>query len=127
MTEERRHARIAMLKQKKTFADVAKETRLSIATVHAALSNTCTSPKTRQAIVNSLQIELWGLRPTEVRINIPASTGMQFEYPKKQQAIDAAAEFGPDVASRRGRTITFIKTMTFVFRVGSKETQSAKN
>jgi lambda repressor-like predicted transcriptional regulator len=127
MTPERRQARIAMLKQGKAFAGLARETGFSPATIHATLSNTCRSVKARQAIVNALQIELWGLRPTEVHIDVPASAGLQFEYPKKQQAIDAAAEFGPDVVSRRGRTITFIKPMTFVFKVGPQETQSTKN
>ena len=117
MTEARRQARIAMLKQRKTFADVAAQTGLSLATVHAALSNTCVSAKVRQAIVNALQVELWDLRPTERYLHVPLSAGMQIEFLTKKQALEALDELGPDLVSRRGKTITFIKAVTFVAEV----------
>src|SRR5690242_5410872 len=81
MTEARRQARIAMLKQRRTFADLARDTGLSPATIHAALSNTCTSKKVRQSIVNVLQVDLWGLRPTERYLHVPTSLGMRWQFP----------------------------------------------
>ncbi len=126
MTEARRQARIAMLRQRKTFADVATQTGLSLATVHAALSNTCVSVKVHRAIVNALQVELWGLRPTERYLHVPSSWGMQIEFQTKKEALDAVAELG-GVITRRGRTITFVKPVTFVVEIPPEESQSAKN
>jgi hypothetical protein len=117
MTDERRRARIAMLQQCKTIKTVCAETGYARSAIQAALSNAPVSRKLRQAICNSLQIELWGLQPTERYLHIPRSWGMQIEFLNAKHARDAVDELGPDVVTRRGKTITLVKPVTFVVEV----------
>jgi lambda repressor-like predicted transcriptional regulator len=117
MTDARREAKIAMLRQHKTIRTLSTETGFSPATIHAALSNAQVSRKVRQTICNSLQIELWGLQPTERYLQIPSSAGVQIEFLNARRARDAVDEFGLDVVTRKGRTISFIKDVTFVAEI----------
>jgi len=114
MTDTRRSAKTAMLRQRKTIRTISSETGFSPASIHTALSDAPVSRKLRQAICNSLQIQLWGLRPTERYLRVPSSAGMQIEFLSVKQAHEAVDELGLDVVTRKGRTITFIKDVTFV-------------
>src|SRR5690348_9632769 len=131
MTEERRQARIAMLRQRKTFDDLAAETGLSLATIHAALSNTCTTVKARQAITNALQTELWpAVRVTQRFCSLPAGT--EFEFPKTKQADDSSKQLKhqlpPDCVTRRGRVLIFNKPVVMAIDIGkAKHSAKARN
>src|SRR4051812_22509662 len=59
MTEERRKAKVAMLEQGVTFAQLEKETGLTRGTIHNVLSGVCSSARTRQALTDALGVQLW--------------------------------------------------------------------
>src|SRR5215469_11921924 len=103
MTKARRKAKIWLLQQEKTLADIASMAGFAEATIHNALDGRA-SAKTKQAITNSLGIELWDDVPVTKRfITIPP--GVSIEFPEVELAHEWSDILSGGIAMRRGRTV----------------------
>lgn len=115
MTDARRKAKIWLLKQKKTFADLASMAGVVEATIHNAL-NGRGSTKAKQSITNAVAVQLWDDIPVTERC-ISVAPGLSIEFPDVQLARECANEVGRKFAAQRGRTLTFTRRCTLAIQL----------
>jgi hypothetical protein len=108
MTEARRQIKIMLLKRRMglhTFDDLARESNLAVATVHNVIDGIAGSRKSRQAITDALQSQIWpDVSVSRWKIIIPA--GLEIDFGNEREAIAAEAEFG-GVIKRIGTKVEF--------------------
>jgi len=80
MTDARRKTKIILLQQSMTLSQLAHDSGLAEATIHNVLDGRSASPKSRQAITNALQAQIWDDVPVTARyVTIPKGTQIVFE------------------------------------------------
>jgi len=105
MTKARRKAKIWLLQQEKTFADIASMSGFAEATIHNALDGRG-SAKTKQAITNALGIQLWDDVPVTERY-ITVRPGVSIEFPDVELARDWSNELsGVTALQLAGRSLS---------------------
>jgi len=119
MTKARRKAKIWLLQQEKTFADIASMSGFAEATIHNALDGRG-SAKTKQAITNALGIQLWDDVPVTERY-ITVRPGVSIEFPDVELARDWSNELSGVTALQRGRTLTFAKPCKLAIQIETPE------
>jgi transcriptional regulator with XRE-family HTH domain len=118
-------AKIRLIELGLTFRDLCKATGLKQTTVSNTLSGRTAHFLTRQIITNFCGVELWpGVFVTEREFTIPPGT--EFECLSLSDARDKVDELAPGSITRKGRIITFIEPVTFIFKIEPEESQSAK-
>lgn len=106
MTEARRKAKMAMLFNRITFADLHEATGLAKGSIHNLLSDLSKSSRGRQLLTNALQEDLWpGVSITERRFTFAAET--EIEFIDEDVAKEFASEFS-DAVRRDANTIKFL-------------------
>jgi hypothetical protein len=126
MTKARRKAKIWLLQQEKTFAEIASISGFAEATIHNALDGGG-SAKTKQAITNALGIQLWDdVHVTERYITV--QPGVSIEFPDVELARDLSNQLSGRTAIQRGRTLTFDKPckLAILIETPTRKPQTAK-
>lgn len=119
MTDSRRRAKILLLEQGKTFADLATAAGLSEATVHHVLDDVASSAKSKQAITNALGAQIFdGIMPTEVHHLYRAGVVIAFPGHPELAAL-WGQDFQDNVRVSRQR-VTFLKDTVFISRIGTR-------
>ncbi len=111
MTEAKRQAKILLLQQNKTFADLAKDADLALATVHNVLAGHKSSKKSKRAITNALGAQIWPDVPVSER-TIIFDHNVEAESPSVEMAIEFAKQFPKGSVKRTGRVVSFIKSFS---------------
>jgi len=124
MTEARRKAKIWLLQQKKTFADIASMSGFAKATIHNALDGRG-SAKTKQAITNALGTQLWDDLPVTERC-ITVRPGVSIEFPDVEMARKWSNEVSGNIAMQCGRTLTSAKPCKLAIRIEPPKAQTNK-
>src|SRR5713101_9737970 len=90
MTEAKRKAKILLLEQNKTFAELANDAGLALATIHNVLDGHKSSKKSKQAITEALRSEVFpGIKP---RHQLRFEPGDAIESPTLKMAIQTARD-----------------------------------
>jgi hypothetical protein len=125
MTEAKRKAKILLLEQNKTFADLAREAELALATVHNVLDGRKSSKKSKQAITNALGAEIFdGVSVTE-RQMIWYPGEVEIESPTIEAAITFAQQFPPGTIRRRGRIVQLVRPMKISLPTRTKNNEQS--
>jgi hypothetical protein len=122
MTDAKRKAKIVLLQRNKTFADLAHESGYALATIHNVLDGKSSSAKSKQAITNILQAEIFpGLVP---RPPFTLHAGTEIERSSAAEAQRDAAELG-EFAAARGKWVVIVKDTPVVLVDSRSEANSA--
>ena len=93
MTEAKRKAKILLLQQNRTFADLAKAADLSLATVHNVLDGHKSSKKSKQALTNALHAQIFDGVFVSQKQMIWNPGEVEFESRTIEEAITLARQF----------------------------------
>lgn len=97
-----------------TTTALASAVGISPPTLRNIACGNSSSRRARQAITDALGVEIWpDILPKERRLSF--ERGDQAEFETVEQAKEMAAEFRSFV-KRRGKTVTFIRSVSFVIR-----------
>ncbi len=111
MTEARRKAKIALLQQKRTLEDLARECGLSVATIHNVLDGKASSAKSKQTITDALQAQIFeGVWPNpQLLIRVGTEVVFTSEYEARKEAVGLGERVKVE-----GSVLTFVKDTSFV-------------
>jgi hypothetical protein len=124
MTEARRKAKIAMLQKGITVGDLCKATGLSKAAIHNLLSDTSAGQKSRQALTNALQTQLWpDIKITETTYTI--KKGMLIHWPSNRETAEFLDEFGSAAVAVRNNLIEIIRDLPLRISLASEAREAA--
>ncbi len=93
MTESKRRAKIALLQNNMTFADLARASGLALATVHNILDSKTSSRRSRQAITNALGVQIFADVPVTER-GFVLRVGTIVHWPWEGETAEFLAEIG---------------------------------
>ncbi|MGB9473803.1 MAG: hypothetical protein WCE87_01910, partial [Candidatus Udaeobacter sp.] len=107
-----------------TFRDLCTATGLKQTTVSNTLSARTANRRTRQVITNFCGIQLWDdVSVTERYIAVPS--GASIEFSELRIAREWSYKLSPNIATRRGRSLTFAKPCTFAVEVKTQNRRVA--
>lgn len=109
MTDAKRKAKILLLEQNKTFADVAKDAGLALATVHNVLDGRKSSRKSKEAITNALGVQIFEDVPVTEKWFTWLPGEIEIGSPTVADAIASVRQFPKGTVRRRGRVVYVVK------------------
>jgi|ERR1043166_3382110 hypothetical protein len=124
MTDARRKAKIILLQQHKTFAQLAADAGLAQATIHNVLNGAAASRKSREAISNALREQIWDDVPvTRRHVEIPIETEIVFHSIQSAQKAELECA---DLVTRKGRTLRFERAVRATIDVSPRQSVDSK-